>query len=510
MTYTYNLLDEQWIPCIDSDGHVVDLSLRETLVRADHLHELDGESPLVTAALYRLLLAVLHRVHGPATWDDWTDLWERRAFDAVPLDAYLGRWRERFDLFHPERPFYQVAEMESRFKPKSVASLVFDAASGNNATLFDHTTAAEGLTLAPGEAARGLLAAQAFGLAGLCMPGLSFTDGPWARGIVFLVQGSNLFETLLLNLIRYDSDNPMPLQPGDRPAWEMDDPFDLERQIPHGYLDYLTWQNRRVRFLPESGAAGPRVQSMLLGPGLRLTPGVLDPQKHFRRDEKRGPQPLRFKEDRALWRDSAALFSISSSEYILPRAFNWLAELVEDGALGGLRTRRVLALGLSCERGKAAKVEFFRLERLPLPGAYLETPSLVETLAQLLEMAEAASRKLWGAAKTMATFSICPGVDSVDVTGPDKKDVEKLVKHWDIERRYWAVLEAPFRLTLESLVATPAVALTAWSATLHRAAWAAFESTASNFDAQPRSLKAAVRGRDQLAMGLAKVFPRNT
>jgi len=166
------------------------------------------------------------------------------------------------------------------------------------------------------------------------MPGVTFTDAPWARGVVFLVQGTSVYQTLLLNLVRYDAASPMPRVEGDCPAWERDDPLTPERQTPLGYLDYLTWQNRRVHLLPEDSETGPVVRTMTLGPGLRLDPNVRDPQKHYRIDEKRGPISLRFREDRALWRDSAALFSIASDAYRPPVALNWLAELVDDGRTG--------------------------------------------------------------------------------------------------------------------------------------------------------------------------------
>ena len=166
MTATYDLRTQPWIPCMRNDGAVVTLGLQTALAEAHTLRELGGESPLVTAALYRLLLAVLHRVYdGPADPDAWGAIWDARQFDAARLDAYFDRWGERFDLFHPERPFYQAAD--ERVKPKSLSDFIFHAASGNNATLFDHHTDEGGLVLMPSEAARMMLAAQTFGL---CAP----------------------------------------------------------------------------------------------------------------------------------------------------------------------------------------------------------------------------------------------------------------------------------------------------------------------------------------------------
>ncbi len=56
------------------------------------------------------------------------------------MNAYLERYRERFDFFHPEHPFYQVADFDvPADKLAPVTRLIAEAASGNNATLFDHS-----------------------------------------------------------------------------------------------------------------------------------------------------------------------------------------------------------------------------------------------------------------------------------------------------------------------------------------------------------------------------------
>jgi len=502
MTALFDLISQPWIPCLRRDNAAAELGLRDVLMQAHDLRELGGESPLVTAALYRLLLAILHRVFGPADYEAWRVLWQAERFDTAVLDPYFAAWRDRFDLFHPTRPFYQAAD--ERVKPKSLTSLVHDVASGNNATLFDHHTEEGGLTLKPAQAARFLLAVQAFGLAGLSGLPQKFTDGPCARGIIFLVQGDNLFETLMLNLLRYDDDHPLPRSPDDRPAWEMDDPFQDDRTIPHGYLDYLTWQNRRVLLLPETSDGGLVIPQMTLAPGLRLGEGVLDPMKPYRRDVKRGLLPLRFSEDRALWRDSATLFQLDTVTTYAPRIFAWLAELMSESyILQG--TRRTLALGMA---NNQAKVEFYRTEHLPLPLAYLREQQLVNSLRDdVLGSAENVARQLWRAARTMATFVLTPQADNENAHKPAPEDQERLTAMWNIDRRYWSQLETPFRLTLEELPQDREVALMGWQQTLRRTAWDAFEAVAHDVETEPRALKAAVRGREQLAAGLSKALP---
>ncbi len=98
MSTEFNLIDASWIPCIRANGQAANLGLREALLQAHELRELTGESPLVTAALHRFLLAVLHRVFGPKDQDAWRALWEARRWDPFSLDAYLTKWHDRFNL----------------------------------------------------------------------------------------------------------------------------------------------------------------------------------------------------------------------------------------------------------------------------------------------------------------------------------------------------------------------------------------------------------------------------
>ena len=106
---------------------------------AHRLQEIADASPLVTVALYRLLLAILHRVFGPPTLDDWERLWESGAFDRDRVAEYLNAWRHRFDLFDEQRPFYQSPSLPDKML-KSVSKLALEYASGNNPALFDNTS----------------------------------------------------------------------------------------------------------------------------------------------------------------------------------------------------------------------------------------------------------------------------------------------------------------------------------------------------------------------------------
>ena len=307
-----------------------------------------------------------------------------------------------------------------------------EIASGNNGTLFDHHTDDSAIALNAAAAARMVVTGQAFGFAGLSGLKQKFTDGPCTRGALFLAQGETLFETLVLNFIRYDHTTPMPVQMEDKPAWEQDDPFVPDRDYPLGYLDYLTWQNRHVLLVPDLSTSELTVSQMTMTPGLRLNELILqqDTMKHYRIDEKRGHLPLRITEDRALWRDSAALFRLQDSSQQQPAVFRWLSILVEEGILEPRFTCQYLAYGMSNHQ---AKVNFYRGESMPLPVKYLIRIELVDDYLTLtLQMAEAAGKQLWAGARTLARHLLTMDEDRQ----PAPEDLTRLTDQMGMERRY--------------------------------------------------------------------------
>ncbi len=510
MTYSFNLIDRPWIPCIDPGGRVAELSLGEALARAHELSGIQGDSPLETAAIYRLLLAVLHSaMRGPKKLSEWNDLWQGKKgnFDKPWLHNYLEKWRQRFDLFDEEHPFYQMKD--ERVKPKSVLDILHGMGTANE--LFEHTTVTYEVVLTPAKAARRLLVGQLFGLGGGCDPSqnLYLSSGTWTKGVIFLVEGQNLFENLMLNFIKYFEDEPVPALGIDIPAWEMENPYLPTRQHPFGYLDYLTWQNRRLFLIPEKGENGETiVQNMFLAPGLALDPKFIHPMKQYFAN-KNGWNHEEFSEDKSLWRDSHALFRLKTpDENRPPQSFLWLAKLEEKGYLNKNQIYRFMALGMATHRTQA-KIYFYRQEHMPLPLAYLVDDDLVGHLADSLTLAE----KTWwfalkSASQWMALLIVSPKSDGKkwsEVNRVSKEQAENLAVHWNTERFYWQHLEIPFMRFLEDLPGDNG-ALQTWKETVCKAAWEAFEQTANQAGTDSSVLKAAVIARGKLGYQLNILF----
>ncbi len=518
---TFNLLRDPWVPCLPrgTNPTPILLSLRDTLVQAHDLREIYTDSPLTTAALMRLMLAVLHRVFGPKDRWEWAKLWQVGRWDVAQLDDYFGRWAERFDLFDGQYPFYQVREFRADKSPDltPVSGLVHEEASGNNVTLFDHHVDAEERFLMPDEAALRLITAQAYAI-GLGQSHKfrgeqkQFRDGPCARGALFFVEGDSLFQTLLLSMRKY------PIQQGDRrindrshdaPAWEQEDPFADGRTEPYGYLDYLTWQTWQIRLVVEETAEGVRVTHVRRCMGLELDKKcVMDPLKSYQISRGKDPSLRGFSEEKALWRESAALFEMSESNPEgMPQNLALLSELVRHKIIPQQARYKIIATGLATDPGHARNVIFWRQERLPLPTEYLASEEAVERLKNAIQLAENAGSVLESVCDWLVwlvyfdpaeprPFEECRKSKDYEKAKKDKKRLFELVKApsyywWRLDQEFFAIME---RLATDE----EGGVLKEWCGTLRSAAQDAFHESLRALQRSGRAIRAAARAEELL------------
>jgi CRISPR system Cascade subunit CasA len=525
MKSTFNLIDEPWIPCIRLDGHAEPLSLRDTLIQAHAIREIYTDSPLTVAALHRLLLAILHRLFGPKDRQVWVELWKAGKWDTARLEDYLAEHHPRFYLFDEQHPFYQVAQFPSGAGrgQHPITQLSPELSSGHNITLFDHSFDPMPEPISAAEAARRLVTLQAFNIGfGIShkegKTRYSFLDAPCARGAWFLVEGDTLFQTLLLSMRQYPyTGSRLPDEPGkDRLAWEMDDPFSPRRDEPFGYLDYLTWQSLRVRLVRQDDMS-LQVSGVRRIQGLGLNKeSVLDPLKSYGEDRQGKPTVRGFSEQRALWRDSAALFELTAGGNPLntPESFQMLGRVAARGRVLSRRQRfRYLAFGLATEKGRASSVILWRYERMPLPLEYLDDEDAVARLRSALNLAEDVDRQLqltrdwliwlaWDKPNEDRTF-----VEWKKAKDCTKRRREKTFQAYQarlpISVHYWWRLEAPFKETMLGLAGKKfEKTRMQWRTTLRQAARDAFQEVTARLDPTPRHLKALARAESELTRGL--------
>lgn len=259
----FNLLNEPWVLLMRFDGGTDELSLKDVFLHAHQYKRLAGETPFQDVAMLRLLLAILHSVFGrydaigeyqplnnevdgvepEQLLERWKSLWDMKRFPAEIIESYLDKYEERFYLFHPETPFYQIADIGSA-KIRTVSKLNGELMeSDNKPRLFASRTGIYKEKLGYSEAARWLLHLNGYDDAAM----KTGTGVGWLGKInLIYVSGGNLFETLMQNLVFIKED--YSLWDPERPIWELDqnETHDDQMPIPNNLSELLTFVGRKV------------------------------------------------------------------------------------------------------------------------------------------------------------------------------------------------------------------------------------------------------------------------
>lgn len=480
MTFSFDLLKEGWIPCI-GNGQVVEKGLTEVLISAQEITEIIGDSPPVTIALHRLLLALLHRIfNGPKSTEEWGELYNRCFFDANKINEYFIQHKDRFDLFDEKHPFYQSASARENVQKGAVIQLYFQGK--NNATLFDHTTTAEPRELTPSNAARCLIAFQGFDFGGLKADGSAQT-APLLQSAVALIRGKNLFETLMLNLHCYNSSDDVPFpfdENKDIPSWEREVETEAIERLPDGYVDLLTWQSRRIVLEPETDESGKTVvRNTVIMRGYSFPKTVAMHAKEtmmaFRKTNAGEMFRVGFSENRALWRNSRSLLQTVLGETSRPRTFDWLSDLKDDDLVEG-RSFPIDFYGLAADQ---AKLLFWNHERFDLPLVFLNDHDLLADLGKCLEFSEEIGKALRSGIKTLAD-KLETGIATFSAVGS-----------------YWSQMESRFHLLLANLPASVEAEMSSWFADTYATAFRAFNETINSLSGTAAENEAAVKAENE-------------
>jgi CRISPR system Cascade subunit CasA len=519
--FSFNLITNDWIPCRMAQGNNAKLEyfgLAKLFEQASRIREIVGDSPPVTIALYRLLLAIVHRSLGPLSYHgEWQAYWQDECRFQHDVAAYLRRAEiaERFDLFHPTHPFYQSSkaiEPRETINQDYWGKLLFQ--DPGSALLFEHLAVTDRPSLTPAKAARCLIAIQSFDTGGTKTAEEdkdSASPAPLLLAATGLVCGRNLSETLMLNL--YWSDQPFFTAYGDpakdKPAWERDAANGFIARPPDGYLDLLTWQSRRIRLYPTTDTQGcPVIKKAVIMAGyeMSVTTNLKGKQKAKKSKERekgyelvgkepmmafvaassasarRGYEPLGFRVGKALWRDSYTIFHTIKEEQSKPLMLDWLHHLEAEGAIEDARMLPMDFFGMCAVH---AKLQLWRHERLPLPLRYLDDEELCFELDRALVFSEAVAKLLKGSVRRLIVLSLLPANHRVNpkyfqpflsrndyIEAEDKQKkyekkndykadakrpnpIDEKVGTSGAELHYWPRLENEFRQLLVALASVP-------------------------------------------------------
>ena len=267
----FNLIDEPWIKVLTPNNELVEVSIAEILNNAHEYKELKGDVSTQDVPILRLLLAILFSVFSKVnvngekkeieTEDDaldrWDELWSSKRFPQEPINNYLKKWHDRFFLFHPERPFWQVdnAIIGTKYTASKLNGAISE--SNNKVRLFSLYGGEDKKTLSYAAAARWLLYANAFDdtsaksstdlknkakAEGFVIPSPG-TGWLGKLGLIFAV-GNNIFETFMLNLTMLQDGTK--LWESGKPIWEEEVIRSKERneiEIPQILLNFILFNH---------------------------------------------------------------------------------------------------------------------------------------------------------------------------------------------------------------------------------------------------------------------------
>ena len=362
----FNLLREPWVRVRLPDDTVQEVSLTDALLHAQEYADLAGEMPTQDAAMLRLLLAVLvtvfSRVNAKGEPEPlerrgqalkrWSELWKLGKLPEQPLRDYLEQWQERFWLFHPERPFWQV--------PEAAVGTEYNAAklngemseSSNKLRLFPLYSGTGKSELTYAQAARWLLCVNGYDdtSAKPKGKGLPSVGAGWLGKIGFLqAEGENLFETLMLNLTL--------LQDGQKcwgenlPCWELAVPRSAERtQIvcPDNPAQLLTLQSRRLLLHRENGIVNGF--SLLGGDFFSRENAFAEQMTIWRNAAKKNEAatfvPCRHDPAKQFWREFPSVFCEGGEGVHRPGVVCWV-EALKDKRLNILDPQRKIRFRIS-------------------------------------------------------------------------------------------------------------------------------------------------------------------
>lgn len=359
----FNLIEEPWIRVIVNEtGETEEVSLRTVFANAHCYKKLAGEMVTQDFAIFRLLLAVLQTVFSrfdakgkpyPSLELDeryrpqkeldeeehedyleeldgtWEQLWDTKKFPII-IGDYLEKWRNRFNLLDEDYPFYQVTKAEiapeklNKAGPTVVAGKNFNrliSESNNKVAIFspkyEHTENKEKFTYA--QLSRWLIMLQGYiGLFDKVIFGKekykSSKGWLFDLGGVFL-QGENLFESLLLNLILVHPEAQYRAL-GQNPCWEytpaewIQKTF-LTNNTPYDLAALYTNWGRAVYLDPATREDKPISIEVVKLPKIDNSNAFVEPMTMWRWNKEQKKQtiftPKKHQENQALWRSFGLL-----------------------------------------------------------------------------------------------------------------------------------------------------------------------------------------------------------
>ena len=460
----FNLLTEPWIRVRLRDNTVREVSLTEALVSAQDYVDLAGEMPTQNAAVLRLLLAVLFTVFSrmdakgcprPLEQSDdalerWSELWQLGHFPAEPVRDYLEQWKDRFWLFHPTHPFWQVPTLSN--------GIAFDgkklngerAESGKKTPLFQNISKAECAVLTYAQATRWLIYQNGYDeRGGRPKAGNKPRHGVgWLGQIGFVaVKGKNLYETLLRNMAF--STEPDALREKQMPCWEREHARteqSVEIVMPKNQAELLTLQSRRILLIRSEEMPGVVGYEVLGGDYWDSENAFGEQMTLWRRTSKENEkvtyEPQQHEMGKQLWRELPAMLDPEGRK---PGVLIWNQKLQSLRILSKKEQIVISVVGIRYD-DQGASVKDVYTDQLEMQLATLNDLGRKWTVRISREV-----QRCEETAKNIGTLCVelklAGGLDYNKVKG--FKDKQKVTE--DARAQFYFAVDQPFRQWLQAI-----------------------------------------------------------
>ncbi len=449
----YNLLDEKWILAIDENGAMNSYSLKEIFEKAYTLKRLSGEIPTQDAAVFRFLLAVLYAVYQHRdengaektidTEDEafrrWDALWKKGHFDSETISAYLESYRDRFYLFHPTRPFYQVPiEKGTEYYAAKLNGELSE--SSNKPRLFSSISGDERNQMSFAEATRWLINLNAFDdtsakptVRGGNLP--SCGAGWMGKLGLVMMQGNNLFETLLLNLVLVSEDGePFPIG---IPTWEPEKSKTDERTpipMPLNPIEILTLQSRRIHLKKNDNAI--EGYYLMGGDIVDKENAFIEQMTLWRQDSEGNIVPYRNDPSRSMWRDYQSIMvkNLDSGKNKIPGVVRWIRDL-EDRGMIEMSSVTVSVVGVKFA-DKDFFIENFTFDSITVSSRLLSdlNESWNVRIADAVSLTDRCMSLLWAYARSISEVCGCDDNTAKNAASKAKTrayiEIDKPFRQW--------------------------------------------------------------------------------
>lgn len=359
----FNLLEQPWIRVMRPDCNVAEVSLINVFENASDYVSLSGELPTQDIAVLRVLLAILQTVvtrydpdgnESPLqtaddAYDRWQEIWESRKLPMNAIRKYLEIYRDRFWLFHPERPFWQVpsAEIGTEYTAAKLNGEISE--SSNTPRLFSSVSGEEKMALSYAQAARWIICLNACDDASV-KPSKEFKkkrdqekkdkeESPgvgWLGklGIIYL-HGSTLFETLMLNVILLDENED--IRALEHPIWEEKDIRESERNKiakPDNLSALYTMSSRRIHLFRNDKKQVVKYK-MVSGDYFNGENAFIEPMTIWAENKKNKGSffPKIHDSAKQFWREFSSVFPKTTYHHKQPGVISWFSLLQEAECL---------------------------------------------------------------------------------------------------------------------------------------------------------------------------------